>query len=271
MRTVQQQDGGGAAAEAMRLAYNRSAAAWAAGPDVLYGRLAEVLVTAAPLPMVGATVLDVGAGTGVAGRAAIAAGARHVVSVDIAERMLRVIGDAPGRVLPVVADATHLPFADRAFEIVCAAFCLGHLPDPVAALLEARRVGRSIVASAFAAGWTHPAKSVVDDVLGEFGYTAPAWHGALKDQLEPQVGDPHRLALAATAAGYPCVQVTVVSVPSGLITPADLVRWRLGMAHLAPFVQTLAPVDRERARLTAEVALAGAPPLVVPMVVLAAS
>ena len=161
-------------AEAIRLAYNRSAAAWMSGPDTLYGRLAEALLTAAPLPMAGARVLDLGAGTGVAGRAAIAAGARQVVAVDIAESMLRAVGGSSGRMLPVVADATHLPFTAQAFDIVCAAFCLGHLPDPVAALKEARRVGRTIVASAFAAGWTHPAKAAVDDALGEFGYSAPA-------------------------------------------------------------------------------------------------
>lgn len=260
----------GPTVDAMRAAYNRSAVAWTGGPDAVYGRLAEVLVTAGPIPMTGARVLDVGAGTGAAGRAAIAAGAGQVIAVDIAERMLRALGESGSRVQLVVADAAHLPFADRAFEIVCAAFCLGHLPDPVAALREARRVGRSIVASAFEAGWTHPAKAVVDDVLAEFGFTAPDWHVALKHHLEPRVGDPRRLALAATAAGYHRVDVTVVSVPSGLTTPAELVRWRLGMAHLVPFLQTLTPADRERARLAAEAALDGAPPLVVPMVVLAA-
>jgi SAM-dependent methyltransferase len=264
-------ESGDATAGAIRLAYNSSASAWAVGPDALYGRLAEVLLTAAPLPISGAAVLDLGAGTGVAGRAAIAAGARRVVAVDVAECMLRAVDESGGRVLPVVADATHLPFADQSFEIVCAAFCLGHLPDPVAALREARRVGRSMVASAFAAGWTHPAKTVVDDALAEFGYTAPGWHVELKDHLEPQVSDPQRLALAATAAGYPRVDVTVRSVPTGLDTPADMVRWRLGMAHLAPFVQALAPADLERVTLAAEAGLAGAPALTVSMLVLAAS
>ena len=265
-------ESGDATAEAIRLAYNRSAAAWAQGPDALYGRLAEAMLTAAPFTLAGARVLDVGAGTGVAGRAAIGAGARQVVAVDIAEHMLRTaVGESGGLVLPVVADATHLPFADQTFEIVCAAFCLGHLPDPVVGLREARRVGWSIVASAFAAGWTHPAKAVVDDALAEFGYTAPGWHVELKDHLEPQVGDPQRLALAATAAGYPRVDVTVVSVPTGLDTPAELVRWRLGMAHLAPFVRTLARSDRERATLAAEAGLVAAPPLTVSMLVLAAS
>ncbi len=258
-------------AEAIRLAYNRSAQAWSAGPDALYGRLAEAMLAAAPLTMVGATVLDVGAGTGVAGRAAIAAGARQVVAVDIAEHMLRIaIGESAGLMSAVVGDAVHLPFADQSFDIVCAAFSLGHLQDPVAALREARRVGGSVVASAFAVGWTHPAKAAVEDALGEWGYAAPAWHAALKDHLEPKVGDPQRLALAATAAGFARVDVSVVPVPSGLSTPADMVRWRLGMAHLAPFVQALAPADLERARLAAEAALIGAPAPVVPMVVLAA-
>ena len=261
-----------ATAEAIRLAYNRSAAAWALGPDVLYGRLAEAMLTAVPLTLAGARVLDLGAGTGVAGRAAIAAGASQVVAVDIAEHMLRTaLGESGGLVPPVVADAIHLPFADGSFDIVCAAFCLGHLPDPVAALRETRRVGRSVVASAFAAGWTHPAKAVVEDALSELGYTAPAWHVELKDHHEPQIGDPERLTLAATAAGFAPVEVATMPVRSGLSTPADMVRWRLGMAHLAPFVQALAPADLERARLAAEAALVGAPSPVVPILVLAAS
>ena len=194
-----------------------------------------------------------------------------MVAVDIAEHMLRTaVGESGGLVLPVVADAIHLPFADGSFDIVCAAFCLGHLPDPVAALRETRRVGRSVVASAFAAGWNHPAKAVVEDALRELGYTAPAWHVELKDHLEPQIGDPERLTLAATAAGFARVEVAIVPVRSGLSTPADMVRWRLGMAHLAPFVQALAPADLERARLAAEAALVGAPSPVVPILVLAA-
>jgi len=261
-----------AIADAIRTAYNGSAAAWAQGPDALYGRLAEAMLAAAPLTLAGTRVLDVGAGTGVAGRAALTAGARQVVAVDIAEQMLRSArGASGGLVLSVVADAVHLPFADQSFDIACAAFSLGHLSDPVGALREARRVAGSIVASAFAAGWSHPAKAVVDDALGEFGYTAPAWHVALKDHLEPQVGDPQRLARATTAAGFARVDVSIVPVPSGLSAPADMVRWRLGMAHLAPFVRTLGPADLERVRLAAEAALVGAPSPVVPMVVLAAS
>jgi ubiquinone/menaquinone biosynthesis C-methylase UbiE len=63
-------------------------------------------------------VLDLGAGTGVAGRAALAAGARLVVSVDFAAGMLR--GCAAG-LHPVAADAGALPFRDGCFGLVLAA------------------------------------------------------------------------------------------------------------------------------------------------------
>lgn len=251
----------------VRVAYNESALAWVAGPDAVYGRLAEVLLTRSPVSIQGARVLDVGAGTGAASRAAIAAGAREVVAADVADGMLRGLA---GRVHPVVADASRLPFVAGSFDLVCAAYCLGHLPDPIAALREARRVGGGIVASAFEAGWVHPAKAVVDNVLAGFGFTAPSWYTQLKRDVEPQVDDPHRLAAAAAAAGYDQVEVTVMPVASGLSTPAELAQWRFGMAHLAPFIQTLAPTDRARARLATVAALEGAPPLVVPMVVLAA-
>ena len=251
----------------VRTAYNRSADAWTGGPEAVYDRLAEVLLASSPVPLEGARVLDVGAGTGAASRAALGAGARSVVAVDVAESMLRGLA---GRIHPVLADASRLPFAAGSFDLVVAAYCLGHLPDPVAALLEARRVSPAIVASAFEAGWTHPAKAVVEEVIGRFGFRPPPWYVEFKRDVEPQVSDPGRLAEFAWAGGYRHVDVTVVAVPAGITTPAELVRWRLGMAHLAPFVQTLAPAERTRLRREAEAGLAGAPPLVVPMVVLAA-
>ena len=63
----------------------------------------------APL-LTGARVLDLGAGTGVAGRAAVAAGSTEVVAADLALAPLR-RGGPPVR--PVSADATALPFRDR--------------------------------------------------------------------------------------------------------------------------------------------------------------
>jgi hypothetical protein len=66
------------------------------------------------------------------------------------------------------------------------------------------------------------------------------------------------------------VTVRTVDVHTGLDTPARLAEWRLGMAHLAPFVASLPVAERAAVRRTAEGALAGSPPLVIPLVVLSA-
>src|SRR5205085_6330443 len=93
------------------------------GPGSMYEPLARSLVAAAPVPLAGSLVLDLGAGTGVAGRAALAIGARRVVGADLSEGMLR-----HGRgETPVLADAVALPFRDCRFDAVPAACCLKHL------------------------------------------------------------------------------------------------------------------------------------------------
>ena len=250
----------------MAEAYAASSMAWRHGPERLYERLADVLVDASPVPLAGARVVDLGAGTGVAGRSARRAGATSVVAVDIAPAML-----AGADERRVAADVSALPFRADAFDLAVAACCLGHLPVPLHGLREARRVAPAVVASAFRHGWTHPAKAAVDEVAERFGFAPPAWYRTFKAQTEPQVGDPHSLAQLAAAAGYHAVSVRVIDVPAGLDRPEQVAAWRLGMAHLAPFVQSL-PDDRRAAlRRAAAVAVADAPPLVIPLVVLAAS
>lgn len=135
---------------------------------------------------------------------------------------------------------------------------------------KARRVGFAISASSFLAGWTHPAKAAVDRALAPLGFRVPGWYERLKRDVDPQVADPDRLKELASAAGYRDVAVQTVEVRTGLDTPAQLADWRLGMAYLAPFVASLAPQQRSVARSAAEAALDRSPPLVVPLVVLAA-
>ena len=130
---------GGAAAEltaSLREAYDAAAPAWAHGAEQVYLPLAQALV--GQVDVAGRRVLDLGAGTGVAGRAALAAGARSVVAADIAVAMLARC-EPPLR--PGAADALRLPFRDRSFDLVLAAFCLSHLGSLAAGLREARRVG----------------------------------------------------------------------------------------------------------------------------------
>ena len=249
-------------------AYGASATAWARGPDAMYRRLADAMLARSPVPPAGARVLDLGAGAGACTRAALAAGAGSVVATDLSAAMVRAL--TPAQVPRVAADAAALSFADGAFDLVTAACVLGHLPDPVRALREAGRVAPALVASAFLIGWTHPAKSAVDDAMRAFGYAPPTWYARMKSTTEPLVDDPDRLRGLAIAAGWAEPVVDVVHVRSGLRTPGELAAWRLGMAHLAPFLASLAPGDRVDAQRAAERAVVGLDEPVIPLVVLSA-
>ncbi len=262
-------------AREMRADYGKAAAGWAAGPGQVYAPLARALLGASPVPVAGSRVLDLGAGTGVAGRAALAAGADRVVAADLSVAMLRLITPPEH---PVVADAVALPFRDQAFDLVVAAFCLNHLGRPGDALREIRRVGHGLAASMFAPGWTHPAKQAVKEALRPYGYQAPAWYesmtgesGSLAGDSRPASRDPaRRLADQAAVAGFSDVRVATISVRTGLSAPAELASWRLGLAHVAPFLQSLDAPRRAAARRAAEQAVAGTGPLVASMFVLTA-
>ena len=263
--------GGGGAAEltsSLRVAYDAAAPAWTDGAERLYLPLAQALVGLAEVT--GQRVLDLGAGTGVAGRAALAAGARGVVCADVAVEMLRGCGPP---LFPVAADALRLPFRERSFDLVLAACCLSHLPSLAAGLREVRRVGAAIAASSFAPGWTDPAKQAVEAALRPFGYQPPAWYLRFKEETEPAAGDSEVLAAQLAAAGFGQVRIRPVSVRTGLSTPGELAAWRLGMAHVAPFIAGLPAGDATAARQAAEqaVAASAAGPLTVSLLVTTAS
>jgi ubiquinone/menaquinone biosynthesis C-methylase UbiE len=247
-------------------AYDASGSAWRSGPERVYERLADALLDHAPLDLVGARVLDIGAGTGVASRVALRRGAAEVVATDVAAGMLAHCDEGITR---VVADAHTLPFPDARFDLAVAAFSLGHLHDPAMALRETRRVAGTLAASAFDPSWSHPAKAAVDEAMAGHGFVMPQWYVDLKS-TESLVEDPARLARLARSAGYPDVTVSRLDVDAGLNDPAAVVDWRWGMAHLAPFVATLATDIRARARRDAESAVVGLSPVVVPMLALTA-
>lgn len=80
-------------------------------------------------------VLDLGCGNGsYLGRLREQGG--WPVGIDISLGMLA----SAGQFTLVNADATHLPFADRSFELVLAAHMLYHVPDLAAVVAEIRRV-----------------------------------------------------------------------------------------------------------------------------------
>jgi ubiquinone/menaquinone biosynthesis C-methylase UbiE len=88
-------------------------------------------------------VLEVGVGSG-PNLALYGAAVARVCAIDPSPELLRLAGaragDAPVPVSLVRASGEHLPFGDRVFDTVVTTWTLCSIADPVAALVEARRV-----------------------------------------------------------------------------------------------------------------------------------
>jgi SAM-dependent methyltransferase len=89
------------------------------------------------VPLAGALVVEVGAGTGIATRGLRARGAK-VLAVDLSLAMLRIQGDVPAR---AAARGERLPVRDDAADLVCAATSW-HWVESAAGLADAVRVLR---------------------------------------------------------------------------------------------------------------------------------
>lgn len=243
-------------------AYDLTGATWQRGPArLVYDRLARVLVERSPVALVGRLVLDVGAGTGAAGRSIRAAGGTPV-AVDLSAAMLRADPDRGRGAL--VSDATRLAVATHSVGGLVAAFSFNHLDDPAPGFREALRVcrpGSPVLVAAYASDDAHPVKQAVEQALVEAGWVAEGWYVALRTTVMPQLATPSRMATAARAAG-------LVGRSHGLVVDMadldvdDLVTWRLGLAPVARFVAGLDPKARRRVRRRARQLLGDdAPPL----------
>lgn len=235
--------------------YEGTAAAWVAGPEKVYRRLATSVVAECPEPLAGTRVLDLGAGTGAVSTLAAARGAR-VVAADLAVDMLRAHADA--RPPAVRADALQLPFRDAAFGAVVAAFLLNHFGDPLPVLQEAARVtaaGGVIVASTFAAG-PDPVKTALDATVQAHGWEAPAWYVANKAAADRLLGDPEGLMGVAREAGLGEARVVQRNVPMSALGPRDAVAYRFGLAHIASWLDDRPPGERAAIETQAEAAVA---------------
>jgi len=240
------------------------AGAWAAGPDLVYRRLATAAVDAT-VEAVGAVagdlsgrmVLDAGAATGAVTQALRARGAT-VVAVDVSAPMVAM---APA--LRVVGDAERLPLRDGAAAAVVAGLLLSHVGNPVRVLRELARVTAThgtVTVTAFptepALAGRHPVKETVDGVLAAAGYRAPAWYTAFKTEGEPRVGTPERLAALASRAGLHSIRVEWCPVPLAGLDGTALAAWRLGMPPVASWLSTVEARRRVDIALRAATALA---------------
>lgn len=255
-----------------RDAYEGAANAWASGPHVVYRHLAAALLDACPVVFEGATVLDVGAGTGVLGDEARARGA-WCVDADVAVDMLTHAGRDGRR--GIGADGRRLPFRDASFDVVAGNCSLSHVTDPERMLADAARVVNddgALVFSAFPnSSDSHPAWAAVEAVLGEFGYERPDWYAHLKAASEPLVGTVEALTDLAAAVGLTAVEVARTQVATDVDAPEALADWRLGMAQHAAFVATLSADRRHAIRREAIDRIGSDPaPLHVDMLVLSA-
>jgi hypothetical protein len=127
-------------------------------------------------------------------------------------------------------------------------------------------VAGAVVVSAFAPGPPHPAKVAVDDAMERFGFVPPAWYSRMKE-ASAAIEDTAGLESLLRAAGFPAVRVGERSVGAGLDSPDDVVRWRFGMAHLAPWVAGLPEQRRQEATAAARDAVAELGPVSIDILV----
>jgi SAM-dependent methyltransferase len=240
-------------------AYSVTGGVWQQGPGRIYDRLAQVLVAGSPVPLEGARVLDVGAGTGAATRAVLAAGAGAAVAVDAAFGMLA--HHAADRPPAAAGDAVALPFADAAFDAAVAAFSLNHLPEPAAGLREMARVtrrGGPLLVASYAADDAHPVKAAVEAALSARGWTPDPWYVTMRAGATAELATVAH-GTAAAAAGLDA-SVEVVHVPFPDLDAHDLVEWRLGLGQHAPFVARLPLAERDALAADAVRRLSDQPP-----------
>jgi SAM-dependent methyltransferase len=220
--------------------YRGAGSTWATDAALVYGPLARHLIAKCPLELSGCLVLDAGAGTGLAGDVASEAGARVIAADRQADMLL-----TSCRRESVVADVDLLPFASGAFDVTVAAFVLNHLSRPALALREFARVTRPtgmVLTSTFSSART-AAKSLVDDVIADHGWVAPPWYVAMHRCTEA-VDTVERVVALARRSGLNVISATETEVDVGLSDPALVVRSRLGMPQIAPFLTSLTPQRR---------------------------
>ena len=228
--------------------YARSGQRWATGATRVYAPIAEQLVASLPEPLTGRTVLDAGAGTGVA-CVALQRRGRRPAAVDFSFDMLA--WQAQRRPPAAVADICALPLAPAAVDHAVAAFVLNHLTRPVAGfgeLVRVTRPGGTVVACVYSNASRSEARDRVDQVARAAGWQIPDWYLQLKSAAVPLLGTASAMGAAARASGLVHVVVDERVTEVGVNTPEELVEYRFGQAHFADWLDEIGDARAEAVR-----------------------
>jgi ubiquinone/menaquinone biosynthesis C-methylase UbiE len=244
--------------------------AWSRGPQLVYDRLAVRALAMLPSDLTGTTALDVGAGTGAATRELLRRGA-EVVAADTAPAMLaELVRQTEGHVPTVLGDICDLPLDDDTYDVAVAAYVINHLEEPAVGVAELGRVTRPggvVIATTFGAD-DHPIKPTVDAVLFRYGFVLPDWYIELKTHRMPLIATPQALHTVGERAGLVDAQVDSVDVDLSDLPWEAAVAYRLGLAHIASFLDGFEATPRAEIEADVLAAVRPLPPFRLPMLVL---
>jgi SAM-dependent methyltransferase len=232
--------------------YRGAAMGWAQGATLVYAPIAALLIARTPLPLMGARVLDVGAGTGVCEAPLRAAGTATVMAADLSQDMLA--WNRTARPPAVAADVMRLPFSSAVFDVAVASFVLNHLSDPVGGLAELARVARpggAVLATVYANSSHSENRDTIDEIARTHGWATPRWYAELKETATLLLGASTLMSAAAAEAALVDIEVDEEVVDVGLTEPESLVDYRFGQAHFAEWLTALSLDERAAVRSAA--------------------
>jgi SAM-dependent methyltransferase len=183
----------------------------------------------------GLRVLDLACGPGLVTGAARVRGA-IATGLDFSAAMIALARAAHPEIRFHEGDAEALPFADGSFDAVVANFGIHHMPDPVCALSEARRVlrpgGRMVFTS-----WAAPAENIAWKLL----FDAISAHGDLAAAKTPPSGGglrkPEDLVRVLNLAGFAAAAAWRVTSEWRFAAAGDLMEgFRRGTVRTAALI-----------------------------------